>query len=208
MVSSVSQPKTKALKVWTEKGLEILGNLIRESREALGISQRDMADLIHERTGFYISNRNLGDIENAKIITTWNRLSAIAAAEFVLHPILKKPLTVEDMVDIASEVLDPYTQVAVDSASTVDELGAIHVALHHHLLENQGQEVMHYHYQVELPPLVEERRILENQVNEIAEAIKVWYSWVTCGGQTCCYKFTQDKAGNITSSKVDNAKCE
>ena len=209
MVASVSYlPTIKKPKLWTDRGLEILGNLVKASREALGISQRDMSELIQERTGFYISNRNLGDIENAKIVTTWNRLSAIAAAEFVFHPVTGALLTVEDLVNIASEVVDPYSLNNSESVNNV----AIHVSLHHHLEENRDEKIMHYHYQVELPPItsfVEEKNFVENKINEIAKtATKVWYSWVTCNGSTCCYKFTQDGHGNITSAKVENAKCQ
>lgn len=95
---------TKTPKLWTKKGLERLGNLIKASRETLRMSQRALAVYIEEQTGHCISFTNLSALERGNHQLSWNTLAILAAAEFACKP-NGVPFTVEELCEIASENL-------------------------------------------------------------------------------------------------------
>lgn len=92
----------KKPKFWTKTGLQALGRLVKQSREKTKLSQRGISALIEERTGHYVSDTSLGDIERATKEPKWNTLAAIAAAEFCFKSD-GSPYTVDDFSNIASE---------------------------------------------------------------------------------------------------------
>lgn len=89
-------------KNWTKDGLIALGLLIRRSRENAGLSLREAAELIHERTGELLSFRTIGAVENSTGIPQFNTLEAIAASGLVKGDD-GSPLTIYHFIDVASE---------------------------------------------------------------------------------------------------------
>lgn len=100
---------TVLAKFWTKRGLGILGEAIRTARESQGRSLGDTVDLVFERTGYKLSKKTIGNVENNVGEPKYNTLVAIAAAGFVLSPATGKAFTEDEFNDIASEVLDPFT---------------------------------------------------------------------------------------------------
>lgn len=100
---------TVLAKFWTKRGLGRLGEAIRKARESQGSSLGDIVDLVFERTGYKLSKKTIGNVENNVGEPKYNTLVAIAAARFVLNPDTQKPFTEDEFNDIAAEVLDPFT---------------------------------------------------------------------------------------------------
>lgn len=96
-------------KFWTKQGLGRLGGAIRAARESQGSSLGDIVDLVFQRTGYKLSKKTIGNVENNVGEPKYNTLVAIAAAGFVLNPAKGKPFTEDEFNDIAAEVLDPFT---------------------------------------------------------------------------------------------------
>lgn len=96
-------------KIWTKHGLKALGAILREARKARGWSQRDLSQFVYERTGHKVSDRSIGNLENNTGEPKYNTVALIAAAGFVINPSTGKPFTEDDFIDIACEVLDPFT---------------------------------------------------------------------------------------------------
>ncbi len=96
-------------KFWTKKGLGILGEAIRTARETQGRSLVDVVELVVQRTGYKLSKKTIGNVENNVGEPKYNTLVAIAAAGFVINPATGKPFTEDEFNDIAAEVLDPFT---------------------------------------------------------------------------------------------------
>ena len=100
---------TVLAKFWTKQGLGRLGEAIRKARESQGRSLGDIVDLVFERTGYKLSKKTIGNVENKVGEPKYNTLVAIAAAGFILNPATGKPFTEDEFNDIAAEVLDPFT---------------------------------------------------------------------------------------------------
>ena len=100
----------KALaKFWTKQGLGRLGEAIRTARESQGSSLGDAVDMVFDRTGYKLSKKTIGNVENNVGEPKYNTLVAIAAAGLVINPATGKPFTEDEFNDIAAEVLDPFT---------------------------------------------------------------------------------------------------
>lgn len=100
---------TVLAKFWTKRGLGRLGEAIRTARESQGRSLGDIVDLVFQRTGYKLSKKTIGNVENNVGEPKYNTLVAIAAAGFVLNRATGKPFTEDEFNDIAAEVLDPFT---------------------------------------------------------------------------------------------------
>lgn len=96
-------------KFWTKRGLGRLGQAIRTARESEGKSLADIVDLVYQRTGYKLSKKTIGNVENNVGEPKYNTLVAIAAAGFVINQAKSKPFTEDEFNDIAAEVLDPLT---------------------------------------------------------------------------------------------------
>lgn len=96
-------------KIWTKRGLEALGEILREARKARGWSQRDLSQFVYQRTGHKVSDRSIGNLENNTGEPKYNTVALIAAAGFVINSATGKPFTEDDFINIACEVLDPFT---------------------------------------------------------------------------------------------------
>lgn len=96
-------------KFWTKQGLGRLGEAIRAARESQDRSLGDAVDLVFQRTGYKLSKKTIGNVENNVGEPKYNTLVAIAAAGFVLSPATGTPFTEDEFNDIAAEVLDPFT---------------------------------------------------------------------------------------------------
>lgn len=103
-------------KVWTERGLKKLGQIIRISRENQRLSLDEMADIVLRRTGRSISKKTLGNIENGVGEPKYNTLAIIAAVKIVVDG-QGKYLSIEDFMDIASEVEFFHTSTQTKSMS-------------------------------------------------------------------------------------------
>lgn len=101
--------ETVLAKFWTKRGLGRLGEAMRLARESQGRSLGDIVDLIFERTGYKLSKKTIGNVENNVGEPKYNTLVAIAAAGFVLSPATGEPFTEDEFNDIAAEVLDPLS---------------------------------------------------------------------------------------------------
>lgn len=91
-------------KIWTKKGLAVLGSIIRRCREARGLTLRDFSNSckpVHFKT--------ISCIENSTVIPNFNTLEAIAASGLVSYN--GKTLDIYDFIDIASE---SYTEDNAD----------------------------------------------------------------------------------------------
>ena len=82
---------------------------MRLARESQGRSLGDIVDLVFERTGYKLSKKTIGNVENNVGEPKYNTLVAIAAAGFVLNPATGEPFSEDEFNDIAAEVLDPFT---------------------------------------------------------------------------------------------------
>lgn len=100
---------TVLAKFWTKQGLGRLGEAIRTARESQGSSLADAVDIVFERTGYKLSKKTIGNVENNVGEPKYNTLVALAAAGFVINPVTGKPFTEDEFNDIAAEVLDPFT---------------------------------------------------------------------------------------------------
>ena len=100
---------TVLAKFWTKQGLGRLGEAIRTARESQGSSLGDAVDMVFDRTGYKLSKKTIGNVENNVGEPKYNTLVAIAAAGFVINPATGKPFTEDEFNDIAAEVLDPFT---------------------------------------------------------------------------------------------------
>lgn len=100
---------TALAKFWTKQGLGKLGEAIRTARESQGSSLGDAVDMVFERTGYRLSKKTIGNVENNVGEPKYNTLVAIAAAGFIKNPATGKPFTEDEFNDIAAEVLDPFT---------------------------------------------------------------------------------------------------
>lgn len=112
MVSTAAvRPKPK---LWTKQGLAILGKYIRESREQQELSLADAAALVFQATGMPIAKKTIANIENnvSTRAPEYNTIAAIAAAGFVLNPVTQKPFNEDDFIDIACELLNPFSNYA------------------------------------------------------------------------------------------------
>lgn len=96
-------------KFWTKRGLGRLGEAIRKARESQGRSLGDTVELVFERTGYKLSKKTIGNVENNVGEPKYNTLVAIAAAGLVLNPATGKPFSEDEFNDIAAEVLNPFT---------------------------------------------------------------------------------------------------
>lgn len=96
-------------KFWTKRGLGRLGQAIRTARESEGKSLAEIVDLVYQRTGYKLSKKTIGNVENNVGEPKYNTLVAIAAAGFVINQASSKPFTEDEFNDIAAEVLDPIT---------------------------------------------------------------------------------------------------
>ena len=96
-------------KIWTKRGLEALGEILREARKARGWSQRDLSQFVCQKTGYKISDRSIGNLENNTGEPKYNTVALIAASGFVINPATGMPFTEDDFINIACEVLDPFT---------------------------------------------------------------------------------------------------
>ena len=96
-------------KFWTKRGLGRLGQAIRTARECEGKSLAEIVDLVYQRTGYKLSKKTIGNVENNVGEPKYNTLVAIAAAGFVINKASSKPFTEDEFNDIAAEVLDPIT---------------------------------------------------------------------------------------------------
>lgn len=96
-------------KIWTKRGLEALGEILREARKARGWSQRDLSQFVYQQTGHKVSDRSIGNLENNTGEPKYNTVALIAAAGFVINPATGRPFTEDDFINIACEVIDPFT---------------------------------------------------------------------------------------------------
>lgn len=96
-------------KIWTKRGLEALGEVLREARKARGWSQRDLSQFVYQQTGHKISDRSIGNLENNTGEPKYNTVAVLAASGFVINPGTGKPFTEDDFINIACEMLDPFT---------------------------------------------------------------------------------------------------
>lgn len=96
-------------KIWTKRGLEALGEILREARKARGWSQRDLSQFVYQQTGHKVSDRSIGNLENNTGEPKYNTVAVIAAAGFVINPATGRPFSEDDFINIACEVLDPFT---------------------------------------------------------------------------------------------------
>jgi transcriptional regulator with XRE-family HTH domain len=90
----------------TERGKKDLGELLKLSREALGMSLDDLMIHIANATGHRLSKSAISDLENGKTDPRWNTLAIIAAAKHALDPVTGRPLSPPDMFNIACECND------------------------------------------------------------------------------------------------------
>jgi len=96
-------------KIWTKRGLEALGEILREARKARGWSQRDLSQFVYQQTGHKVSDRSIGNLENNTGEPKYNTVAVIAAAGFVINPATGRSFSEDDFINIACEVLDPFT---------------------------------------------------------------------------------------------------
>lgn len=96
-------------KIWTKRGLEALGEILREARKARGWSQRDLSQFVYRKTGYKISDRSIGNLENNTGSPKYNTVALLAASGFVINPATGMPFSEDDFINIACEVLDPFT---------------------------------------------------------------------------------------------------
>jgi transcriptional regulator with XRE-family HTH domain len=87
-------------KIWTKKGLLKLGGIIRQSREARGLTLREFADLSSTQ-GNSVHFKTISCIENSSVMPNFNTLEAIASSGLVFSK--GKALDIYDFIDIASE---------------------------------------------------------------------------------------------------------
>lgn len=111
-------------RLWTKKGLQDLGALIKRSRLHLGqsqgkskLSQRDLEEYIYERTGCRVHNTTLSGIERASQEPSWNTIAILAAAGFIVHED-GTPYSAEELSAIASET---FFKQSVKSVRRVEE---------------------------------------------------------------------------------------
>lgn len=102
--SATLRPKPK---LWTKEGLATLGRLIREKREAKGLTLSDAAELVRQATQIRLSKKTIGNVENNAGIPSYNTIAAIAAAGFVTDADGRR-YTEDDFIDIACEIINPF----------------------------------------------------------------------------------------------------
>lgn len=110
--------------IWTIEGAKVLGKLMREGRAKIlhparyrpGISTDELADYITEvmtirGAPFRISEKTIEALEHAapRAIPKHNTLTAIAAAQFVRHPLTGEVFSFAQLSLIVSELYDPYS---------------------------------------------------------------------------------------------------
>lgn len=95
-------------KLWTKRGLTVLGKTIRAARIAKGWSLDTASEATQLATNgrAKISKKTIGNVENGIGEPKYNTLAAIAAAGFVVNS-AGHPLTEADFIDIACELIDP-----------------------------------------------------------------------------------------------------
>ena len=93
-------------KFWTQRGLDNLGKILKQSRENRNLSLRDAADVISRKlSSCYVTavdHGTISRIEKGHGEPKWNTLVAISASQFVRDK-YNNPLTIYDFIDIASE---------------------------------------------------------------------------------------------------------
>ncbi len=96
---------------WTERGIEILGKVVKRARESCGLTLRDVEKLTEEigEGDHKVSRVTMNNLEHGQRIPAYNTVVAIAALKFVRHPFTGEPFTEQELSDIAAELLDPET---------------------------------------------------------------------------------------------------
>lgn len=98
-------------KFWTNRGIKILGTVVKKAREERGWTVRDIEKLTGElyQGRYTISRGTMSDLERGIRIPAHNTVVVLAKLKFVLHPVTNQPFTEDELSDIAAEVLDPQT---------------------------------------------------------------------------------------------------
>lgn len=91
-------------KIWTKKGLAVLGSIIRRCRESRGLTLKDFSKFCRP-----VNLKTISCIENSTVMPNFNTLEAIAASGLVSYN--GKTLDIYDFIDIASE---SYTEDNAD----------------------------------------------------------------------------------------------
>lgn len=99
--------------LWTDEGLKVLGRLMKESRERLGLTQPQMLayiELMTEARGlnFAPSKGTLSRMESARVMPSHNMVVSIAAALYLREPVTQRILTEREILLTASGLYDPY----------------------------------------------------------------------------------------------------
>lgn len=98
-------------KFWTKRGIEILGEVVKQARKKRGWSIRDIERLTEEVSKGYhrVSDDMMSYLERGVRIPAHNTVVAIAALKFVINPVTGEPFTEDELFDIAAEYLNPET---------------------------------------------------------------------------------------------------
>lgn len=98
-------------KFWTNRGIKILGAVVKRAREERGWTVRDIEKLTGElyEGRYTISRGTMSDFERGIRIPAHNTVVVLAKLKFVINPVTGKPFTEDELSDIAAEVLDPET---------------------------------------------------------------------------------------------------
>jgi DNA-binding XRE family transcriptional regulator len=102
------------LDFWTPEGLRVLGQILARSRSLIaaekkvGLSQRELSKLIECKTGRFVSDRTIGNIEGGQVEPKHNTVAILAAAEFLIHPLTDQLLSRQAINEIACGRYNPY----------------------------------------------------------------------------------------------------
>jgi transcriptional regulator with XRE-family HTH domain len=87
----------------TEAGRKALGELLKQSREAMSWSLDDLAVELRIRTGEKLSKSTLNNMERGINTPAWDTLAILAAVGYVKNPNTGALLTAHEMFDICTE---------------------------------------------------------------------------------------------------------
>ena len=89
--------------VITPKGKQLLGKLLKESRESLGLSLDGLVLRVKEQTGRTPSKSTISGLERGNAKPEWDTLSILAATRYIVNKETGLPYATAELFEIACQ---------------------------------------------------------------------------------------------------------
>ncbi|WP_181256801.1 helix-turn-helix domain-containing protein [Merismopedia glauca] len=186
--------------LWTRAGLERLGKIVAQARNARGWSQREAIRLIAEKTGRTISDKTLSNLENGVGEPKYSTLAIVAAAELVRDAETGRVLTVHDFCDIASEEWIP-AQIGTETEPNLWIPSALEWARLSSLL-NQSMEIGG----INIESVSEKSGVSLVQIRALVENQAGYSLWIDTLAKLCPLLFQVEQWSGTTAAIASNSR--